>query len=181
MDNEASLQEPTAQSNVDAAAIEAANVETATLQLPTCRVPRASAEALFEIIIAVMWSDGELVETEVIRGRAAADVLQIRPRGGGAFAAIAAGPLPFPELGFEHLDEAQTAAAYAAAEWISLSNETPSPRRTRFLQALQTRMRIDDAQAGALRDLAQTIDGSVGDPHQAVAALLTKLDAATLS
>lgn len=176
MDNEASVQQL-----ATAPSVEATTVEPAVIDSPTCRLPHDAACALFEILIAVMWSDGELLESEVVRGRAAADVLGLRPRGGGAFAAIASGPLPFPELGFEHLQPEQAAAVYAAAEWISVANDLPSKRRSRFLQALQTRMRIDPAQAARLRDLALTIDHDLDDPHHAFASLVDALDPESLS
>ena len=43
-----------------------------------------AGEVVFEILVAVMWSDGELRASEVERGRAAADVMRVRPSRGGA-------------------------------------------------------------------------------------------------
>lgn len=109
---------------------------------PTCRVSSHSAQVVFEILVATMWSDGELVKDEVQRGRLVAELLELRPRGGGAFATIASGPLPFSDLRFGDLDHNHARLAYAAAEWVASVNDEPSDRRSGFLRALATRMRL---------------------------------------
>jgi hypothetical protein len=110
-------------------------------------------EAIFELLVAVMWSDGELQSTEVERGRAAAEVMHVRSRRGGAFGAIAAGPLPFGDIGFDALSPRARRLAYAAAEWISDAAD-PSPRRSGFVRAVQLRLGIDDDEARWLAELA---------------------------
>jgi hypothetical protein len=144
---------------------------------PTCRVNPDAALVLFEILVATMWSDGELVKAEVERGRLVAELLELRPRGGGAFAAIASGPLPFSDLGFARLDEDHGRLAYAAAEWIAAVNDEPSDRRTGFLRALATRMRLSADDVAALRSLVNTLD--VSDDRAAFVELLNALVAAS--
>ena len=88
-------------------------------------------EALFEIAVAAMWSDGELEADEVERGHALTRELRTRPRRGGSpFGAIAAGALPFGELEFDSLDEQERRLAYAVSHWVAAVPKTPAPRRT---------------------------------------------------
>ncbi len=132
----------------------AASVRTRTHGV---RLERGAAEVIFELVVATMWSDGELTTPEVERGRAAAVALGIRPRGGGAFAAIAQGALPFSELAFDRLGPTERHVAYAACVWLDAANERHSRRRAGFLRALETRLEIPEAQAAHLRELATTI------------------------
>lgn len=117
--------------------------------------PLASGEgeAIFELLVAVMWSDGELQASEVERGRSAAEAMYVRSRRGGAFGAIAAGPLPFGDIGFDVLSPRARRLAYAAAAWISDAAD-PSPRRSGFVRAVQLRLGIGDEEARWLSELA---------------------------
>jgi hypothetical protein len=165
MDNEHSVQQvirtgsgphrveitpPTAQTSAHAA----------LRQETTCGVESDVGLVIFEILVAAMWSDGELVKEEVERGRAAAEQLRVRPRGGGAFAAIAEGALPFSELDFAQLNPGECRLAYAAAEWVAGVNEEPSTRRSGFLRALATRMRVHDAEVQRLREVVATVEAT---------------------
>lgn len=133
------------------------------------RLGRGAAEVIFELVVATMWSDGELTTSEVERGRAAAEALGIRPRGGGAFAAIAQGALPFSELAFARLGPTERHVAYAACAWLDAANETSSERRAGFLRALQTRLEISSGQAEHLQQLATTIGQEPDRRHGFVA------------
>jgi hypothetical protein len=131
----------------------------AALELePDPALQPGEGEAIFELLVAVMWSDGELQASEVERGRAAAEAMYVRSRRGGAFGAIASGPLPFGDIGFEVLSPSARRLAYAAAEWISDAAD-PSPRRSGFVRAVQLRLGIDDEEAGWLSELALGISG----------------------
>jgi hypothetical protein len=129
------------------------------------------AETIFEIMVALMWSDGALTTPEVERGRAAARVMRVRPRRGGAFGAIAEGALPFPEIDFGGLDASHRQLAYAAAAWVDQGSAQPSERRTGFMRALQTRLELAD-QAPALEQLAATVSRDHEDPEAAFVALV---------
>lgn len=124
---------------------------------PTCRVNPDAGAVIFEILVATMWSDGELVKAEVERGRVVAELLALRPRGSGAFAAIADGPLPFSELDFDVLSPDDIRLAYATAEWLAAVNDEPSERRTGFLRALAIRMRLAAEDVEELRSSVAAI------------------------
>ena len=132
------------------------------------------AETVFEIMVALMWSDGALTTPEVERGRAAARVMQVRPRRGGAFGAIAEGALPFPEIDFASLDASHRQLAYAAAAWVDQGSAQPSERRTGFMRALQTRLALAD-QADALLELVRAVNREHDDPQAAFVALVLAL------
>jgi hypothetical protein len=125
---------------------------------PTCTMPPDVGELVFEVLVATMWSDGTLATSEVERGRAAAHCLGVRPRGGGAFAAIASGPLPFSELQFDRLSPEVARFTFAAARWLDSANAEPSSRRSGFLRALATRTRIADDEVEALRALVSRVE-----------------------
>lgn len=128
---------------------------------PTLDLSAAVADALFEIVVAVMWSDGELIADEVERGRAAARAMEVVPqRGGSAYGAIAEGALPFGDIGFDLLEESHRQLALVAAEWVAACNDEPSQRRAAFIRGLQLRLSISDDQARQLRDLATTVSRS---------------------
>lgn len=131
-------------------------------------------EAIFELLVAVMWSDGELQSSEVERGRAAAEVMGVRSRRGGAFGAIAAGPLPFGDIGFDVLSPRARRLAYAAAEWISDAAD-PSSRRSGFVRAVQLRLGIDDEEGRWLSELALGVSRDADTPKAGFAALLEAL------
>lgn len=132
------------------------------------------AETIFEVMVALMWSDGALTTPEVERGRAAARVMRVRPRRGGAFGAIAEGALPFPEIDFANLDLSHRQLAYAAAAWVDQGSGQPSDRRTGFIRALQARLGLAD-QADALRELASTVSREHDEPEGAFVALVLAL------
>jgi hypothetical protein len=139
-------------------------------------VDAAASAAIFEILVAAMWSNGELTAAEVERGRAAAVEMALSPRGRGAFGAIADGPLPFPNLGFEHLDQVGVRLAYAAARWIVTSDGPPSERHLGFIRALRTRLRLTTQEAARLDDLAATVAQQHPDPRASFAALCKVLE-----
>ncbi len=139
---------------------------------PSSRVP----DALFEIAVAAMWSDGALVAAEVERGRALTRHLHARPqRGGSPFGAIAEGALPFAELEFDHLQPDDQRLAYAVAQWVTAANAQPSSRRAGFLRGLQLRLRIDDRDASMLQDVVRSVDETSGDAAEAFGLLLSAL------
>ena len=128
-------------------------------------------EAIFELLVTVMWSDGELATAEVERGRAAAEVMNVRPRRGGAFTAMADGPLPFGEIDIDSLSGPQRRLAFAAAEWVADAAPEPSERRSGLLRALQMRLLVDDEDARDLGELALSLARECEDPRQAFAVL----------
>ena len=137
---------------------------------PGLRSPVAGP-VIFEILVATMWSVGELVADEVERTRAVAIAMELRElRGGSAFGTIAAGALVFPEIDFELLDPREARLAYAAAEWISATS-VPSERRDGFLRALRLRLRLEEDEAAILQDLARSVD-AIADSVQAAYGLL---------
>ncbi|MEM6292282.1 MAG: hypothetical protein AAGA54_13495 [Myxococcota bacterium] len=130
-------------------------------------------EALFEIAVAAMWSDGELAAEEVERGHALTRELRTRPRRGGSpFGAIAAGALPFGDLEFDTLNDQERRLAYAVSHWVTAMPQPPSPRRTGFMRGLQLRLRLDDREAAMLRDVvsvvAETADTNDADAELAL-------------
>jgi hypothetical protein len=132
------------------------------------------AETIFEIMVALMWSDGALTTPEVERGRAAARVMRVRPRRGGAFGAIAAGALPFPEIDFDALDPSHRQLAYASAAWVDQGSAQPSKRRSGFMRALHARLELGD-QTDALEELAAKVSDEHDDPEAAFVALVLAL------
>jgi hypothetical protein len=134
-----------------------------------------AADTVFEVVVAVVWSGGELLESEVERGRATADVLGVRPRGGGAFAAIADGPLPLPKLHLERLEHDARRLAYAASEWVDTANTEPSARRSGFLRALATLLQLDQKTVEALRRVVNTTHRLHAEPRESFAALCEAL------
>lgn len=117
-------------------------------------VPVISGGVIFEILVATMWSVGELVASEVERSRAAAVGLGVQAfRGGSAFGTIAAGALQFTEIQFEVLTPREGRLAYAAAEWVSAAS-VPSERRVGFLRGLKLRLRLSEEETAGLVDLA---------------------------
>jgi hypothetical protein len=132
------------------------------------------AETIFEVMVALMWSDGALTTPEVERGRAAARVMRVKARRGGAFGAIAEGALPFPEIDFGRLDPSHRQLAYASAAWVDLGSAQPSARRTGFMRALQARLELAD-QSDALEQLAATVSREHQDPEAAFVALVLAL------
>src|SRR5688572_30949630 len=117
-------------------------------------VTAVEGEAIFELLVAVMWSDGELATEEVERGRAAAEVMQVRSSRGGALGAIADGPLPFGQIGIDALSARARRLAYAAAEWLADAVPDPTQRRAGFVRALHIRLGVDADEARALAELA---------------------------
>jgi hypothetical protein len=132
----------------------------------------SEAEAIFELVVAVMWSDGELAKAEVERGRAAAEVMSVRSRRGGAFGAIAAGPLPFGEIDFDGLSLRARRLAFAAAEWLADAAPDPSERRSGFVRALQIRLGIDDDDARWLGEVAIGLGREHADAREGFGALM---------
>jgi hypothetical protein len=130
------------------------------------------AEAIFELLVAVMWSDGELATAEVERGRAAAEVMHVRPRLGGAFTAMADGPLPFGQIAIDALSGPERRVAFAAAEWVADAAPGPSDRRSGFVRALQMRLAIDDEDARYLGELALSLGRECEDPRQGFGVLM---------
>lgn len=135
-------------------------------------------ETVFEVVVATMWSDGELVTAEVERGRAVAEHLGTQPRGGGAFAAIADGALPFDAVQFDTLGSFGRIVAYASAEWVAAANTEPAPRRTRFLEALATRLQLRDEVVGRIRALVATATEQYDGHHPSFVRLLDALRSA---
>lgn len=143
---------------------------------PTPAPTPSAAEAVFEIAVAAMWSDGDLSTQEVARGRVVARVLSVKPsRGGSAFAAIAAGALRFDEIAFSALDEADAKLAFATAQWVTSSETDLLERRQRFLRGLQLRLRVSDDEAAALQDVALTADAAHSEARKAFATLVARL------
>lgn len=136
-----------------------------------------AGETIFEVMVATMWSDGELTTPEVERGRAAARCMKINPRRRGAFGAIAEGALPFTDVDFEALDPSHRRLAHAAAAWIDDANDAPSERRSGFLRALQTRLELAD-EADDLRALVRAVDREHPEPESAFTAMMLALVAA---
>lgn len=132
-------------------------------------------EVVFEILVAVMWSDGELVRAEVERGRAAAEVMQIRPARGGALGAIADGPILFSAIAFDTLDNASRHLAYAAACWLDEASEDPSARRHGFIGQLRTRLALPDHVAAWLQQLAAEAGERHDDPREAFRYLMERV------
>ena len=133
---------------------------------------RAVADTIFDILVATMWSDGDLTEEEVTRGRVAARALQISPRTGGAFGAIANGAIAFGDIAFDRIHGTSGRLAYATAEWVAAANTAPSAQRDAFLRALKVRLSISDDDATGLRDLAVTLSTAETAPAQALARLM---------
>ncbi len=143
--------------------------------LDRTRTPLLSSEVgeiVFEILVAVMWSDGELASGEVERGRAAADLMRIRPKRGGALGAIADGSLPFPAIAFERLDPYGRRLAYAAACWLDDASDDPSERRKSFIGAVRTKLDLNDELVERLRHLASRVGNDTADVRDAFAALM---------
>jgi hypothetical protein len=137
-------------------------------------VSAAGAQVVFEVIVATMWSVGELVAGEVERSRAAVASMGMHPRReGSAFGAIAAGPLAFNDLEFEQLGPAEGRLAYAAAHWIAATSLS-SDRRNRFLRALEQRLRLSDEDAARLSALARSVDADSHSPREAFARLMSR-------
>lgn len=143
---------------------------------PIPALPEAVAETVFEILVAVMWSDGELISSEVERGRAAAEIMNARTKRGGALGAIADGPLPFPGIAFEELDAYARQLAYAAACWIDDASDEPSGRRNAFVAALRMKLDLSDEIVERLRAVATAVGIEFDDPRQAFAALMARVD-----
>ena len=141
---------------------------------PLRALPADVAEVVFEILVCVMWSDGELVSDEVERGRAAAEVMCVRPSRGGALGAIADGPLLFPAVAFEKLDGYSRRLAYGAACWLDDASPDPSERRRSFIAALRTKLDLDDATVHNLRTLASLAAGH--EPRTAFALLMRGIE-----
>lgn len=143
---------------------------------PTPTLTPSAAEAVFEIVVAAMWSDGDLSTEEVARGRVVARVFSVKPsRGGSAFAAIAAGALRFDEIAFSALDEREAKLAFAAAQWVTSAESDLQERRQRFLRGLQLRLRVSDDEAAALQDVALTADAAHSEPIKAFTHLAARL------
>jgi hypothetical protein len=130
------------------------------------------ADVIFELLVAVMWSDGELASAEVERGRAAAEIMGVRPRRKGALGAIADGPRPFGEIDIDGLSGLARRLAYAAAEWLADAAPDPSARRHGFVRALQMRLGVDDHEAAALAELGLGLGREIDDPRRSFAQLL---------
>jgi len=143
---------------------------------PVPKLPEVVAETVFEILVAVMWSDGELISSEVERGRAAAEVMNARTKRGGALGAIADGPLPFPGIAFEQLDPYARQLAYAAACWIDDASDEPSGRRNAFVSALRMKLDLGDDVVERLRAVATAVGIEHEDPRQAFSALMARVD-----
>jgi len=135
----------------------------------------AAANAIFELLVAVMWSDGELAATEVARGRAAVEVMGLRPARGGAFTAMADGALPFGEIDIDGLTGPQRRLAFAAAEWLADAAPSPSDRSNGFVRALQMRLGIDDDDARILGEIALGLGRECEDPRHAFGILMRSL------
>ncbi len=157
--------EPSIQSTAEAIAVVGKD--------PTLLAP-AGGDVVFEVIVATMWSVGELVAAEVERSRAAAATMNVQPkRGGSTFGTIAAGPLSFTDLEFERLSVAEGRLAYAAAEWIGATSPY-SERRAQFLRGLKLRLRLSDAEAARLATLARAVDEETDSHREAFALLVSR-------
>jgi hypothetical protein len=133
------------------------------------------AEVVFELMVATMWSVGELNAVEVERSRAAVAAMGLHPsRGGSAFGTIAAGALPFEAIAFDRLSPAQQRLAYAAAEWIAATS-VPSDRRRQFMRGLRLRLRLTDLDVAQLSELAHAVDAASDTPRDAFARLLAAI------
>ena len=133
------------------------------------------AEVVFELMVATMWSVGELIAAEVERSRAAVAAMGLHPsRGGSAFGTIAAGALPFEAIAFDRLSPAQQRLAYAAAEWIAATS-MPSERRNQFLRGLRLRLRLTDMAVAELAELARAVDAASDTPRDAFARLIAAI------
>ena len=133
----------------------------------------ASSEVVFEVMVATMWSVGELIAAEVERSRAAVTAMGLHPRrGGSAFGAIAAGALPFSEIEFDRLTRSEARLAYAAAEWLAATS-LPADRRSQFLRGLRLRLRLTDTETAQLIALAHEAD--TAPPREAFAHLLAAI------
>lgn len=152
----------------------AANGSPAVAMARTPAISAESGEIVFEILVAVMWSDGELVSGEVERGRAAVDLMRIRPKRGGALGAIADGPLPFPSIAFDRLDRQARRLAYAAACWLDGANRAPSARRRSFIGAVRIKLDVGPA-AAELAAIARQVEVAFDDPRDAFAALMRRI------
>lgn len=139
------------------------------------RLAAETGEIVFEILVAVMWSDGELVTSEVERGRAAADLMCVRPKRGGALGAIADGPLPFPAIAFERLDPYARSLTYAAACWLDDASEAPSERRASFIGAIRMKLDLSDDHVERLRGLATAVGQQFPEPRDAFEALMQRV------
>ena len=139
---------------------------------PTFMAP-IGGHVVFEVMVATMWSVGELVAAEVERSRIAAATMGVQPkRGGSTFGTIAAGALSFTDLEFGRLSSAEERLAYAAAEWIGATS-TYSDRRAQFLRGLKLRLRISDTDAAQLATLARSVDEE-GETRREAFALLVE-------
>jgi hypothetical protein len=128
------------------------------------------------VIVATMWTVGELIASEVERSRAAVVTMRLLPRrGGSVFGAIAAGALPFTDLEFERLTPVEGRLAYAAAQWVAAAS-VPSERRTQFLRGLKLRLRLSDRDAAQLSELARSVDAGSESPREAFAHLVARVD-----
>ena len=130
------------------------------------------ADVVFEVLVSVMWSDGELASGDVERGRAAADLMCVRSKRGGALGAIANGPLPFPTVPFEQLDAYGRRLAYAGACWIDTASEHPSERRTSFIRAVRMKLDLEDSAVSELRAVAEVVHTRYPVPRDGMAALM---------
>lgn len=134
---------------------------------PLDAVPHNIGEALFELAVSVIWSDGPLERNEVARTRALATALDVVPPRGGVLGAIADGAIPFAELAFEQLDNLYSCRAFAIALWLSPS--PVSPRREAFLAAIQTRMGVSQSLVQRLQTIVRTIESTAGENEAAAA------------
>ncbi|MBL4687543.1 MAG: hypothetical protein JKY37_23305 [Nannocystaceae bacterium] len=166
---------PVASSEHPALAEVAANGGPPTAVARTPAIVADVGEIVFEILVAVMWSDGELASVEVECGRAAADVMQIRPKRGGSLGAMADGPLPFPAIAFDRVDASGRRLAYAAACWLDDASEETSDRRTSFLAAVRTKLDLNDETVARMRDLASAVRAEFEDARDAFAALMQRV------
>jgi hypothetical protein len=138
-------------------------------------VSAGGAQVVFEVVVATMWSVGELIAAEVERSRAAVAAMGVQPRrGGSAFGTIAAGALAFTDLEFERLTPAEGRLAYAAAHWVAATS-LPSDRRDGFLRALELRLRLSANEAAHLAGLARSVDAEADSPREAFARLISRL------
>lgn len=133
---------------------------------------KSAAEAIFHMVVALMWSDGTLSDEEVQRGRAVAHALQVGPLAGGVFGAMAEGPLPFNELGFDALGDVERQTAYALSAWTAAPELATADRYRGFLHALGVRLALTAEQVTRLLALVLAIDERNLPPSQAAPELV---------
>lgn len=114
----------------------------------------AARRALLEVMMQVAWADREIAPEERQAAQAAAMALGLVLPGEKDLAAVDQSPPSLESLDFSALSSRDRDLVYVCAEWMAQADSVEQAEEVELLGRLRTKLEVDEARAGGLRELA---------------------------